>query len=127
MRCGELPELAETAPVAPPLARFGKSGRSASKQDAVGSSPTGRAIIFDLVRIKRIRKAAVHPWSSAKSADGRVLRASEDLSFLSFFQTFRRLLPRIPASLCEPSRKRNTCWLFWLANPVHAKRDLLYY
>src|SRR5467141_884432 len=30
--CGELPELAETAPVAPPLARFGKSGRSASKQ-----------------------------------------------------------------------------------------------
>jgi hypothetical protein len=30
--CGEFPELAETAPVAPPLARFGKIGRSASKQ-----------------------------------------------------------------------------------------------
>jgi AraC-like DNA-binding protein len=32
VRRGELPELAETAPVAPPLARFGKSGRSACKQ-----------------------------------------------------------------------------------------------
>src|SRR6266404_7943479 len=101
--------------------------RLPSKQKVAGSSPAGRAIILNLIRKKGIRKTAVHPRSTAKSAEGRVLRAPEDLSFLSFFQTFRRLLPRIPASLCEPSRKRNTCWLFWLANPVHAKRDLLYY
>ena len=56
----ELPQLAEFARLATPLARFGKVGRAASKQDAVGSSPNGRAIIFNLVRIKRIRKAAVH-------------------------------------------------------------------
>jgi hypothetical protein len=33
--CVELPQLAETAPLVPPLARFGKSVRSASKQRAI--------------------------------------------------------------------------------------------
>jgi hypothetical protein len=106
----ELPQLAEFARLATPLARFGKVGRAASKQKVAGSSPAGRAIILNLIGKKGIRKTAVHPRSTAKSAEGRVLRAPEDLSFLSFFQTFRRLLPRIPASLCELSRKRNTYW-----------------
>src|SRR5467141_339474 len=81
--CGELPELAETARLATPLARFGKVGRAASKQKVAGSSPAGRAIILNLIRKKGIRKTAVHPRSTAKSAEGRVLRAPEGLSFLS--------------------------------------------
>jgi hypothetical protein len=65
---------------------------------------------LNLIGKKGIRKTSVHPRSTAKSAEGRVLRAPEDLSLLSFCQTFRRLLRPIPASLCELSRKRNTYW-----------------
>jgi hypothetical protein len=42
--CGELPELVETAPAAPPLARFGKSGRSASKQRVGVRIPSGERL-----------------------------------------------------------------------------------
>jgi hypothetical protein len=44
--CGNLPQLAEFVRLATPLARFGKVVRTASKQDVVGSSPTGRATSF---------------------------------------------------------------------------------
>jgi hypothetical protein len=67
----ELPQLAEFARLATPLARFGKVGRAASKQKVAGSNPAGRAISLNLIRTKRIRKNAVHPRSTAKKTDVR--------------------------------------------------------
>ena len=43
-RCGNFPQLAESVRLATPLARFGKVGRTASKQRVGSSSLPGRAI-----------------------------------------------------------------------------------
>ena len=47
--CGNLPQLAESARLATPLARFGKVDRTASKQGVASSSLAGRATAFDLI------------------------------------------------------------------------------
>jgi hypothetical protein len=47
--CRNLPQLAESARLATPLARFGKVDRTASKQGVASPSLAGRAIIFDLI------------------------------------------------------------------------------
>src|SRR5258707_13717093 len=47
--CTELPQLAESVRLATPLARFGKIGRTASKQGVASASLAGRATAFDLI------------------------------------------------------------------------------
>jgi hypothetical protein len=48
--CGNLLQLAEFVRLATPLARFGKTVRTASKQDVVGSNPTGRTTSLSFQR-----------------------------------------------------------------------------
>src|SRR5208283_3871476 len=50
MVCGNLFQLAEFVRLATPLARFGKIDRTASKQDVVGSNPTGRTTSLSFQR-----------------------------------------------------------------------------
>src|SRR5437588_5591751 len=73
--CGNFPQLAESVRLATPLARFGKVGRTASKQGVASSSLAGRAISLESHSIQRSNRDHSSPLSSPRSSasltDGR--------------------------------------------------------
>ena len=85
MRCAKLPQLAESVPLATPLARFGKSVRTASKQRVVcefklsrlgvhpDRAPThGVSPYFETVLAVTIRSGQIRP--SNRSEQCRLTR-----------------------------------------------------
>jgi len=89
MVCGNLFQLAEFVRLATPLARFGKITRTASKQDVVGSNPTGRTTSLSFQRfVCELTVCFFDRWSGMAGIWRFLLSSIDPIAYLNRIRFF---------------------------------------